>query len=144
MSNKRQRTTEQMAERDTQRRDGRRGESAVGGTLRLDISSCLKPAEAEILGIMLEAVKLSKSGTVVRVAGGWVRDKLLGLEVNWRLTDGATDSGRPSMLPTISTRFFSAGCLGVLVAVEELIVSCWSSFIGTRQSPRRWNRRLMH
>lgn len=60
---------------------GRRGESAVGGTLRLDIASCLQPIEAEMFSLMLEAVKLSKSGTVVRVAGGWVRDKLLGLEV---------------------------------------------------------------
>lgn len=59
----------------------RRGESIVGGTLRLNIASCLKPIEAEILDTMLEAVKLSKSGTVVRIAGGWVRDKLLGLEV---------------------------------------------------------------
>lgn len=63
------------------KRGGRGGESAVGGTLRLNVWSCLKPTEAEILGMMLEAVKLSKSGTVVRVAGGWVRDKLLGLEV---------------------------------------------------------------
>ncbi len=87
MSNKRQRTTEQMppTTEETQTRDRRRGESVVGGTLRLDISSSLKPAEAEILGMMLEAVKLSKSGTVVRVAGGWVRDKLLGLEVRTSL-----------------------------------------------------------
>lgn len=62
-------------------RGGRGGRSAVGDTLRLNILSCLKPTEAKILGMMLEAVKLSKSGTVVRVAGGWVRDKLLGLEV---------------------------------------------------------------
>lgn len=66
---------------------GRRGQSAAGGTLRLDIVSCLQPIEAEMFSMMLEAVKLSKSGTVVRVAGGWVRDKLLGLEVrvgDWR------------------------------------------------------------
>lgn len=63
----------------------RRGESVVGGTLRLSIASCLTPIEAEILDTMLEAVKLSKSGTVVRVAGGWVRDKLLGLEVREQL-----------------------------------------------------------
>eukprot|EP00903_Cladosiphon_okamuranus_P016856 g15544.t1 len=60
--------------------NSRRGESVVGGTLRLNIASCLTPIEAEILDTMLEAVKLSKSGTIVRVAGGWVRDKLLGLE----------------------------------------------------------------
>ncbi|CAM9980247.1 unnamed protein product, partial [Hapterophycus canaliculatus] len=59
---------------------GRRGQSAAGGTLRLDIVSCLQPIEADMFSMMLEAVKLSKSGTVVRVAGGWVRDKLLGLE----------------------------------------------------------------
>lgn len=61
--------------------DGRRGQSAVGGDLRLDILSSLKGTEAEILGIMMKAVKQSESKTVVRVAGGWVRDKLLGLEV---------------------------------------------------------------
>lgn len=59
----------------------RRGKSVVERTSCLNIASCLKPIEAEILDTMLEAVKLSKSGTVVRVAGGWVRDKLLGLEV---------------------------------------------------------------
>lgn len=47
----------------------------------MSIAESLTPTEAELLGTMLEAVKLSKSGTVVRVAGGWVRDKLLGLEV---------------------------------------------------------------
>ncbi|CBN74516.1 conserved unknown protein [Ectocarpus siliculosus] len=61
-------------------RNGRRGESAVGGTLKMNIVSCLKPNEADILAMLLEAVKYSKTGTVVRVAGGWVRDKLLGLE----------------------------------------------------------------
>ncbi|CAM9641777.1 unnamed protein product [Ectocarpus fasciculatus] len=61
-------------------RNGRRGESAVGGTLKMNIVSCLKPNEADILAMLLEAVKHSKTGTVVRVAGGWVRDKLLGLE----------------------------------------------------------------
>lgn len=62
-------------------RGSRGGGSAVGDTLRMNVLSRLNPTEAEIMGIMLEAVKLSKSGTVVRVAGGWVRDKLLGLEV---------------------------------------------------------------
>ncbi|CAB1113427.1 unnamed protein product [Ectocarpus sp. CCAP 1310/34] len=61
-------------------RNGRRGESAEGGTLKMNIVSCLKPNEADILAMLLEAVKHSKTGTVVRVAGGWVRDKLLGLE----------------------------------------------------------------
>ncbi|CAM9687420.1 unnamed protein product, partial [Sphacelaria rigidula] len=40
--------------------------------------------EAEIFGVMLEAVHMSKAGTVVRVAGGWVRDKLLGLQVKFK------------------------------------------------------------
>ncbi|CAM9318063.1 unnamed protein product [Ectocarpus sp. 12 AP-2014] len=61
-------------------RNGRRGESTAGGALKMNIVSCLKPNEADILAMLLEAVKYSKTGTVVRVAGGWVRDKLLGLE----------------------------------------------------------------
>ena len=81
---KRKRTTEECMSGNTEHmspENARRGESVVGGTLRLNIASCLQPIEAEILDTLLEAVKLSKSGTVVRVAGGWVRDKLLGLEV---------------------------------------------------------------
>lgn len=62
-------------------RSGRQGQSGVGGDLRLDVASILNRTEADILGIMIEAVNLSKAKTVVRVAGGWVRDKLLGLEV---------------------------------------------------------------
>lgn len=111
MSNKRQRTTEHMAARETQTQDGRRGESVVGGTLRLDISSCLKPAEAEILGMMLEAVKLSKSGTVVRVAGGWVRDKLLGLEVRTGATCARQRSAPPQSVRECSSRPDSVHCL---------------------------------
>ena len=60
---------------------GRQGQSGAGSDLRLDVASNLNRTEADILGIMIEAVNLSKAKTVVRVAGGWVRDKLLGLEV---------------------------------------------------------------
>lgn len=60
---------------------GRQGQSVAGGHLRLDVASSLNRTEAGILGLMIEAVNLSKAKTVVRVAGGWVRDKLLGLEV---------------------------------------------------------------
>lgn len=66
-------------------RGSRRGQSLAGGQLRLNVSSCLSQTEAEILGVLIGAVKLSKSRTVVRVAGGWVRDKLLGLEVKCKL-----------------------------------------------------------
>lgn len=61
---------------------GRQEPSGAGGDLRLDVASSLNRTETDILGMMIEAVKLSKAKTVVRVAGGWVRDKLLGLEVN--------------------------------------------------------------
>eukprot|EP00752_Nemacystus_decipiens_P004071 g3726.t1 len=80
---KRKRATEECVSASTEHmspENAWRGQIAVGGSLRLNIASCLKPFEAEILDTMLEAVKLSNSGTVVRVAGGWVRDKLLGLE----------------------------------------------------------------
>lgn len=49
--------------------------------LRLDITNVLNENEADILALMLGAVKMSESETVVRIAGGWVRDKLLGLQV---------------------------------------------------------------
>lgn len=80
---KRQRTNNQrdMTNEENFQGGDRRGQSAVGGELRLDVSSCLTQAEADILSVITEAVKLSKLQTVVRVAGGWVRDKLLGLEV---------------------------------------------------------------
>lgn len=55
--------------------------SGVAGGLQLDVQSHLNKLEGEVLALMSEAVKLSNSCTVVRVAGGWVRDKLLGLEV---------------------------------------------------------------
>lgn len=58
------------------------GRSSVGGDLQLDVQSHLNKREGEVLALMSEAVKLSNSCTVVRVAGGWVRDKLLGLEVS--------------------------------------------------------------
>lgn len=61
---------------------GRNGQSGFGGELRLDVASYLTKIEKDIFGILLQAAKSAKSGTVVRVAGGWVRDKLLGLEVD--------------------------------------------------------------
>lgn len=38
----------------------------------------LTPVEKELFDTLLEAVKLAGTGTVLRCAGGWVRDKLLG------------------------------------------------------------------
>lgn len=64
----------------------RQGRSTPEGDLRLNVSSCLTKNEAEIFGVMLEAVHMSNAGTVVRVAGGWVRDKLLGLQVKSKTT----------------------------------------------------------
>ncbi|CAN0438056.1 unnamed protein product [Ascophyllum nodosum] len=46
----------------------------------MEISSNLTPTESQVLGLMMNAVKHARSKTVVRVAGGWVRDKLLGLQ----------------------------------------------------------------
>lgn len=77
---------------------GRGGRSSAGDTLRLNVLSSLKPTEAEILRMMLEAVNLSKSGTVVRVAGGWVRDKLLGLEVRDWLALHRSCNRQPALL----------------------------------------------
>ncbi|CAM9325472.1 unnamed protein product [Discosporangium mesarthrocarpum] len=45
-----------------------------------NVSLSLTAAEADILAVMLEAVEASGKQTIVRVAGGWVRDKHLGLE----------------------------------------------------------------
>lgn len=59
----------------------RAGQSGIGGELRLDVASRLTKNEADIFSLMLDAMEMSTSKTVVRVAGGWVRDKLLGLEV---------------------------------------------------------------
>lgn len=58
------------------------GRSGVVDDLQLDVQSHLNERESEVLSLMTDAVKLSNSCTVVRVAGGWVRDKLLGLEVS--------------------------------------------------------------
>jgi len=55
------------------------GESfGVNSLLRLDIKASLSAKENEIFEILLKASKRSR--TTVRIAGGWVRDKLLGLE----------------------------------------------------------------
>ena len=43
-------------------------------------SICLNDAEKELLGTLLEAAQQGGKGTVLRCAGGWVRDKLLGRE----------------------------------------------------------------
>lgn len=67
-----------------QRESGVRGGTrVVGDELHMNIASSLNRIEAEVLHVMVEAVKMSKSNTVVRVAGGWVRDKLLNLEVKF-------------------------------------------------------------
>lgn len=85
-------------------RGGRGGRSAAGDTLRLNVLTSLKPTEAEILGMMLEAVNISKSGTVVRVAGGWVRDKLLGLEVrDWLALHRSRSHQLPASCLPLST-----------------------------------------
>jgi len=47
-----------------------------GGTERVRIS--LTPQEVAIFSVLLETVRAQALGTVVRVAGGWVRDKLMG------------------------------------------------------------------
>lgn len=103
--------------------NSRRGESVVGGTLRLNVASCLKPIEAEILDTMLEAVKLSKSGTVVRVAGGWVRDKLLGLEVRerpWPIVLSRTCTKKPA--PRVVVRSLPAGAVGASIVRHSRFV----------------------
>jgi hypothetical protein len=40
----------------------------------------LSPEEQELFSMLLEAAKHAGTGTTLRCAGGWVRDKLLGLE----------------------------------------------------------------
>mmetsp|Transcript_8660 Transcript_8660/g.23807 ORF Transcript_8660/g.23807 Transcript_8660/m.23807 type:complete len:667 (-) Transcript_8660:365-2365(-) len=42
----------------------------------------LSPREREVFDFLREVVRESGCGTVMRVAGGWVRDKLLGLETD--------------------------------------------------------------
>lgn len=58
-----------------------RGDNSVGVDLNIDVASSLDETEASVIKLMLDAVGLSKSETIVRIAGGWVRDKLLGLQV---------------------------------------------------------------
>ncbi len=48
--------------------------------LQIDIASSLTSKERKIFNILLGTVNCFKGKTVLRVAGGWVRDKLLGLE----------------------------------------------------------------
>ena len=43
-------------------------------------SIVLNDIEKELLGTLLDAAQQSGRGTVLRCAGGWVRDKLLGRE----------------------------------------------------------------
>lgn len=57
------------------------GARRVDMGLQTDITSRLDDIEAALFKVLLGAAELSKSGTVVRVAGGWVRDKLLGQKV---------------------------------------------------------------
>ena len=43
----------------------------------------LSPLESDIVAVLLEAAKYldgSRPDSVIRIAGGWVRDKLLGIE----------------------------------------------------------------
>ena len=42
----------------------------------------LTEKEQEIFDLLLSVAIESKSGTILRVVGGWVRDKLLGAESN--------------------------------------------------------------
>lgn len=59
----------------------------------LDVASSLTPTEAQVLGCMIKAVKHAKSNMVVRIVGGWVRDKLLGLPVSQLLDSGVRGAG---------------------------------------------------
>lgn len=59
----------------------------------LDVASSLTPTEAQVLDCMIKAVKHADSKTVVRIAGGWVRDKLLGLQVSQLLDSGVRGAG---------------------------------------------------
>ncbi|CAM9563358.1 unnamed protein product [Hapterophycus canaliculatus] len=49
-----------------------------GGHLRTDVKIHLTQAEEKLFQTLLEMVKHEKMGTTLRVAGGWVRDKLVG------------------------------------------------------------------
>ncbi|CAM9294232.1 unnamed protein product, partial [Laminaria digitata] len=51
-----------------------------GGHLRTDVKVKLTKAESKLFATLLEMVKQEKMGTTLRVAGGWVRDKLVGQE----------------------------------------------------------------
>ncbi len=48
--------------------------------LHIDVASSLTSKERKIFNILLDTVRCYRGKTVLRVAGGWVRDKLLGLE----------------------------------------------------------------
>jgi tRNA nucleotidyltransferase/poly(A) polymerase len=50
------------------------------GMLRLDIANSLSSCERDIFELLLSAARAKSASTTIRVAGGWVRDKLLGLE----------------------------------------------------------------
>ncbi|CAM9378541.1 unnamed protein product [Pylaiella littoralis] len=51
-----------------------------GGHLRTDVKIHLTEAENKLFRTLLEMVEHEKMGTTLRVAGGWVRDKLVGQE----------------------------------------------------------------
>eukprot|EP00904_Undaria_pinnatifida_P010376 jgi/Undpi1/6469/HiC_scaffold_20.g08948.m1 len=127
---------------------GRQEPRGAGGDLRLDVASSLNRTETDILGMMVEAAKLSKRNTVVRVAGGWVRDKLLGLEnddidvalddctgvvfanvVNFYLTSSGRDEGKVAANPEQSKHLQTArmNIRGVWVDLVNLRTETYSS-----------------
>ena len=58
------------------------GAASVGSKRALSASSQVRltPAEAGVLKVLSEAKQFAGRDTTIRVVGGWVRDKVLGLE----------------------------------------------------------------
>lgn len=45
---------------------------------KLNLTISLEPKEAQIVRFLLDALQHRKLATVMRIAGGWVRDKVMG------------------------------------------------------------------
>lgn len=95
----------------------------------LDVASSLTPTEAQVLDCMIKAVKHADSKTVVRIAGGWVRDKLLGLQVSQLLDSGVR--GADSRNVNEKHPIYYLDSSGSLFSAPEInIDDVWSCYRG--------------
>lgn len=83
----------------------------------------LSHEEEQLFDVVLESLKWKGKATIARVAGGWVRDKLLGKEcddIDIALDDQLGFEFAQGVNEFLCSRGFDVGTVGVIQVVEIL------------------------